>query len=254
MHASEKSESENITIPDVRDVYRKLREGFAGYEVLILPEYVGNRDWPATIQWISTNFTGIPICLSVFEGGNESFPYPNVRLNVTEIQQAIDVADVRMIRFSEMVSWYIENNQTLPTDQVKEILDFCRSKNLKVIWSEWKISDDVWKNVTEAFAGYDDIVTYVYQTNNEYDDPFIGYLHASQFEHWGASVQSWHWYTRHNKTDGYERLMPPDLLIDHTKLARNMGAEIIQFEPYWYFFTYTTGTPRGIMDDLWELI
>jgi hypothetical protein len=39
------------------------------YEVLILPEYNGNLNWTETLQWISTDFTGVPVCLSVFEGG-----------------------------------------------------------------------------------------------------------------------------------------------------------------------------------------
>jgi len=30
--------------------------------------------------------------------------------------------------------------------------------------------------------------------------------------------------------------MPPSLLLEHTLAAKGIGAEIIQFEPYWYFF------------------
>jgi hypothetical protein len=30
--------------------------------------------------------------------------------------------------------------------------------------------------------------------------------------------------------------MPPSLLIQHVLYAKNTGAQILQFEPYWYFF------------------
>jgi hypothetical protein len=30
--------------------------------------------------------------------------------------------------------------------------------------------------------------------------------------------------------------MPISLLIQHALSAKNIGAEVLQFEPYWYFF------------------
>jgi hypothetical protein len=30
--------------------------------------------------------------------------------------------------------------------------------------------------------------------------------------------------------------MPPSLLLEHSFIAKDLGAKIIQYEPYWYFF------------------
>ena len=246
MHGSIK-ESQNMSLPNVPYTYQKLCDGFAAYEVLILPEYNGNLDFTETLKWISSNFSGVPICLSVFEGGNESWPNPNVKLTTAEIEQVIAVSDVRMVRFAEMISWYMDANRTFPIDEVMSVLEFCRSKNIKVLWNEWKISDKVLPFLNETLFGFEDLVTVVYQTNNEFDEPFIGYLYSTQFEHWGASVQSWYW-----EEHGYdvEEEMPIDVMVEHAVLARNMGAEVIQFEPYWYFFG--SGEPLETMYMMWS--
>jgi hypothetical protein len=246
--------SENISLPDVAYTYQKLRDGFAPYEVLILPEYNGNLNWRETLQWISTDFAGVPICLSVFEGGGENLPNPNVKLTITEIEKAMNVSDVRMVKFTEMISWYMnasrtQSNVTYPVDEARSILEFCRSKNLKVLWSEWKISYDVLPLLNSTLSGFEDIVTLVYQTNNEFDEVFVGYLYATQFKHWGASVQSWYW---EEQGFGLEGDMPVDLMVEHAVLARNMGAEIVQFEPYWYFFD--NGEPLETMRTMWSII
>jgi len=253
MHGCIKTDS-NISLPDVVDFYRKNHDGFAPYEVLILPEYNGNLNWTETMQWISTDFTQVPICLPVFEGGNESLPDPNVKLSIKEIEEAMTTSDVRMVRFAEMISWYIEANETepnvaFPLDEVRNVLDFCKSKNIKVLWSEWKISYDVLPLLNSTIYGYEDIVTVVYQTNNKFDAVFVGYLYATQFSHWGESVQSWYWEER---GFGFEGDMPADLIANHTVLARNMGAEVIQFEPYWYFFD--NGEPLEPAYAIWSAI
>ncbi len=244
-------EGENISLPDVLSTYQRLRDGFAPYEVLILPEYDGNRNWTKTLQWISTDFGGVPICLSVFEGGNESWPNPNVELTIAEIEQAMAVSDVRMVRFAEMISWYMNSSRSIfdAIDDARSVLEFCRSKNLKVLWNEWKISDDVLPFLNDTLFGFEDIVTLGYQTNNEFDEAFIGFLYASQFEHWGASVQSWY-VDEATGDDRWDLFI--DKLVEYAILARNMGAEIIQFEPYWYFFDY--GEPLEAMYTLWSRI
>lgn len=253
MHACIKTDS-NIFLPDVAHTYKQLRDGFAPYEVLILPEYNGNLNWTETLQWISTDLTGVPICLPVFEGGNESLPDPNVKLGIKEIEEAMTASDVRMVRFGEMISWYMEANETrpnvnFPLDEVRTVLEFCKSNNIKVIWSEWKISDNVLLLLKDIIDGYEDIVTLVYQTNNKFDAVFVGYLYATQFSHWGESVQSWY-YEEHGF--GFESDMPTYLIVDHAVLARNMGAEVIQFEPYWYFFD--NGEPLEPMYAIWSAI
>jgi hypothetical protein len=115
---------------------------------------------------------------------------------------------------------------------------------------EWKISDNVWPGLKSAIEGYEDIVPFTYQTNIEYDDPFVGFLYATQFKHWGGSIQSWYWEKRTNET---QDKMPVDLMAKHTVLVRNMGAEIIQFEPYWYFFD-NEGEPMNTMYTMWSTV
>ncbi len=154
-------------------------------------------------------------------------------LNVTEIQQAMLACNVKMIRLAEMVSWHKENNQTFPANYVRGILSFCKSNNLTVLWSEWKIGEDVLPTLKSSISGYEDIVTFLYQTNNQFDEPIVGFNYAKQFQHWGGSIQSWYWQTRGY---GSESDMPIYLLVQHAVVARNMGAEVLEFEPYWYFF------------------
>jgi hypothetical protein len=247
VHACIKADS-NVSLPDVAHTYQQLRDGFAPYEVLILPEYNGNLNWKETLQWISKDFTGVSICLSVFEGGEYKLPDPNVKLGIEEIEEATVTSDVRMVRFAEMISWYMEANETFPFDEVKNVLEFCKSKNIKVLWSEWKISDNVLPLLKDIVDGYEDIVTVIYQTNNEFDAVFVGYLYATQFSHWGESVQSW--WVDETGEDRYD--LPSETVIEYAKLARSMGAEIIQFEPYWYFFD--NGEPLEPMYALWSAI
>ena len=244
--------SYNISLPDVASTYRELCDGFAPYEVLILPEYNGNLNWNETLQWISTNFAGVPICLPVFEGGDEKLPNPNVKLTIAEIEEAMAVSDVRMVRFAEVISWYMSiapQNATPPIDEIRGVLEFCRSKNLKVLWNEWKISFDVLPWLNRTLSGFEDIVTFAYQTNNEFNEPFIGYLYATQFEHWGGSVQSWY-VDKETGEDRYD--LPIEKVVEYAKFAKNMGAELIQFEPYWYFFD--EGEPLETMRAIWSII
>jgi len=250
VHISKKPDTHNFSqISDVNNVYQKIQEGFAPHNVLLNPEFEANLNFTSTLEWISTNFAGIPICLNVYEGGFETLP--NVNLGIIEIQQAMAVTNVSMIRFVEPNSWYMDHTDLkYPIEEFRKILEFCRNNNLTVVWSEWKISDDAWERIKSTVAGYEDIVTFVYQTNNQFNDPFVGFLQALQFKHWGGSIQSWNWYTTGG---GTEREMPVELIGNHTLLARNMGAEIIQFEPYWYFFD-NDGEPSEAMKKIWLII
>ncbi len=44
----------------------------------------------------------------------------------------------------------------------------------------------------------------------------------------------------------------PGVLINHALQARNLGAEVIQFEPYWYLFN--NGEPREKLNLLFETL
>jgi len=208
----------------------KLNNGT--YEVLLLPEYKGNLNWTETFAWLKSNFSGIPISLSIFEGGpNEA---PNLRLAVAEIWDAVSALDVRELRIGEIVSWHIEHGLPFPVDWVRGVLSFARLADLRVVWSEWKVGDNVFRQVSTYIDGFEDIVTVAFQTNSGDLEPANGFeLVNDLFPHWGGSIQSWYWGTRKL---GNETAMPATLFMQHALEAGNMGAESLQFEPYWYLF------------------
>jgi hypothetical protein len=157
------------------------------------------------------------------------------------------VCDVRWLRISEVVSWYIEHNLPFPTDYVTNILNFCKEHNLKVQWNEWKVGDSVFQRIQSCIVGFEDIVTVSFSTNSGDLEPADGFMLVSKmFQHWGGSVQAWYWETRHRGNYSTVPENPPGLsnplnmpistLIHHALSAKNIGAEILQFEPYWYFF------------------
>ena len=104
--------------------------------------------------------------------------------------------------------------------------------DLKLFWTEWKA--ETFKAIQTYIKGYEDIVTVSFSTNSGDLEPADGFMQVSKmFQHWGGSVQAWYWTTRY----GPDPLnMPISLLIQHALSAKNIGAEILQFEPYWYFF------------------
>jgi uncharacterized protein YoxC len=232
--------------PDVNYTYNQiLTLNKNMYDVLLLPEYKGNENWTETLAWLTGNFSGIPIMLSAFEGG--PYDYPVVKLTTDQISEAMAACDVRWLRISEVVSWYIEHNLPFPTDYVTNILNFCKEHNLKVQWNEWKVGDNAFQRIQSYIGGFEGIVTVTFSTNSGDLEPAEGFILMNNlFQHWGGSVQAWYWETRHrgNYTTVPENPpglsnplnMPISLLIQHALSAKNIGAEILQFEPYWYFF------------------
>ncbi len=73
-------------------------------------------------------------------------------------------------------------------------------------------------------------------TNNNVYEPAQGFKILQQFRRRGASIQSWYWWERHGKKPKAELDMPPHLMAQHTNDALASGCEVIQFEPFWYFF------------------
>jgi hypothetical protein len=144
-----------------------------------------------------------------------------------------------------------------PTQYVSDILNFCKNQNLKLFWTEWKVDHppdiETFKAIQTYISGFEDIVTVSFSTNSGELEPADGFAYMkSLFLHWGGSVQSWYWETRKRSETGggpideeESRYMPIELLIDHALLCRDMGAEVIQFEPYWYFFGDTDGNARA---------
>ncbi len=248
-HVCEKGEEyEYAQLPNASYTYNQiLAINNNTYQILLLPEYKGNLNWIEEQAWIAANFggqQGIPIMLDVFGGGSQTTPTP--MLTVDQITQATEIANVKCLRFAEVISWHLENNLPFPTDYVSTILEFCRTNNLKVFWTEWK-NDFPDKNVETFTAiktyiqGYEDIVTVSFSTNSQELEPADAFLKLDQmFPHWGASIQPWYWNTTRNQ-DLMD--MPASLLLEHSFAAKGLGAKIIQYEPYWYLFD--NGAPNN---------
>jgi hypothetical protein len=219
-------------IPDVNYTYNQILSLNNTYNILLLPEYKGNINWTEELAWLTANFGGqhgIQIMLDVFGGGDN--PTPTPMLSTNDISAAMAVCNVQYLRFNEVVSWYMEHSELpFPTAYVTSILEFCKTNGLKLFWTEWKA--ETFKPIQTYITGYEDIVTVSFSTNSGYLEPAAGFMQISQmFQHWGGSVQAWYWTTRY----GSDPLnMPISTLIQHTLSA--IGAEIIEFEPYWYFF------------------
>jgi hypothetical protein len=238
-----------IHIPNVTAVYQQILTANANKypNILLFPTYAGS--WEDELAWLTNNFggvNGIPIMLEVFCSGTPVF-----QLTIDQILVATEVCNVKWLRFAEVISVCHDYNLTFPTDYVSAILNFCKSHNLKLFWTEYSV-DNVFQRIKSYIAGFEDIVTVSFSTNSGELEPADGFaLVKSLFLHWGGSVQSWYWETRHRSKTGEgpikeeeSRNMPISWMIDHAQLCRNMGAEVIQFEPYWYFFGDTDGKTR----------
>jgi len=251
-HVCNKSETETFGhIQNVSQGCKMITDGFAPVQVIFSPEFEGDLNFSARLYWLKEYFAGKGICFSVFQGGTERGLDPNVKLDIPEIRQARENSDVRMIMFDEIVSWYVERKQEFPKPYVREILSYCRNESLPVVMTEWKISEDVRQTLKDAIAGYEDIVTVLYQTNNQFNQPITGFTYASLFENWGASIQPWYWTQRHSESSVWD--MPPSLMAQHAIIARNLGAEIIEFEGYWYFFDNNDVPLEGVKA-VWEAL
>ena len=252
VHFAEKGNSSDIIshCPNPAYTYNLTKAGFAGKEAWVIPELEGNQNLTARCEWLAENFNGIPVVIDAFEGGSN--PTPMVMLSTADLEQIMQVANVTAIRIPELISWYMGRNITDPTawtGWVQNTFNFALSHDLKIFWSEWKIGSDIEEPTNVTLAGYEDKITRLYQTNNQYQHPQIGYGIIQTYPHWGASVQSW--WVDENNVPHYD--LPLEYVELYATLARNMGARVIQFEPYWYFFD-ETGEPTETMYAMWSII
>ncbi|HLN44469.1 MAG TPA: hypothetical protein VK209_02055 [Candidatus Sulfotelmatobacter sp.] len=233
-HVSEKGENYAWGhLPDASYTYNQILNLNANkYKAYLLPEYEGNNNWTATFAWLKQNFMHIPIVLSVFEGGSTNIP--NTKLTIEQITQAVTALDIRELRIGEIISWYMSNLQPFPVDYVTSLLNFTRVHGLRLEWSEWETQYGAYARIQSYIRGYEDIVTVAFQTNSKNVEPQDGFsLTSGTFQHWGGSIQSWYWQER---SYGSEFDMPTSILLQQTLLAKKLGAETLEFEPYWYLF------------------
>ncbi len=250
-HVCEKGDEYVWKLPDVNATYNQILALNNTYNVLLLPEYKSHSNWTEELSWLTANFggkEGIPIMLDVFASAEDSNPI--TKLSTDEILAAMAVCNVQYVRLFEVISWHMDYHLPFPVDYVSSILNFCRANELKVFWSEWKTdhlpSVETFTAIQNYITGYEDIVTVSFGTNSQDEQPPDGLLELrTMFPHWGASIQAWYWDT-YNGADPID--MPISLLIQHALSAKQIGAEILQFEPYWYFFD--NGRPN---DNLWLL-
>jgi hypothetical protein len=250
-HVCEKEEKW-CQLPNVNSTYNQIQAlNKNTYDIALLPEYKGNQNWTEELSWLKNNFggqQGIPIMLFAFGGGEATDDTIIPQMSIDNISEAIAACNVKYLRFAEVASWYIEHNQSFPTAYVKSVLDLCRANGLKLFWTEWK--NETFSAVQTYIKGYEDIVTVSFSTNSEFVEPTDGFMQLSQmFQHWGGSIQAWYWAERYNTT---LQNMPPLLLVEQTLFAKQIGAEIIQFEPYWYFFN--NGTPNENLNRLMTIL
>ena len=241
------SQKDWIEIPDINYTYNEILVlNNSTYDILILPEFEEHRNWTAELEWLNDNLMDIPIVLEAFSGSEGDVPL--TKLSPENITTALATCNIKYLRFAEPTSWHIENNVTFPTEYVDSMLALCRENSLNIFWTEWKTdheetNTEVFSKIQTLIEGYEDIVTVSFSTNSGEAEPYSGFLNLDEmFRNWGASIQPWYWETRYY--DAYNKTlldMPPALIALHTSLARSTGAEIIQFEPYWYFFNYETG-------------
>jgi hypothetical protein len=258
-----------VHIPNITDVYRQILAANDGKypNVYLLPIYNGHlSSWDEEKAWIINNFANIPIMLDVFSStdGNESF-----QLSTVQIQEILDAGiDVKYIRIFEAVGWHAYEGVPFPEDYVTELLTFCKNNNLKVFWSEWSVwyvNENV-EMIRDMLSGFEDIVTFGFGTNSgdlEPEEGFKWLKNLTLTDHWGGSVQAWWWDTHHNEAwtgvpqpPGLDYLlnMPASLMATHAKTCRDLGGELIQFEPYWYFFNYTDGKARDSLKTMHDYL
>ena len=190
-------------------------------------------------------FNDIPVMLNVMSSdslGEEDCL--TKKLTIDQIKEAINVCNVKYLRFHEIMSYHEGKGIDFPLEYVKDVLAFSLERKIPVFWNEWdstkysKIKEIISDNVIVSFA-----------TNNEYMEPAEGYKLIKKFRHKGASVQSWYWWERNGRKAGYEKFMPSMLMRQHTSEAITVGCEIIQYEPMYYFID-EDWNPKNTMQEI----
>ncbi len=250
-----------VSIPDINYTYNQiLALNNKTFDIMILPEYMEHQNWTAELDWLTNNFMGkqgIPIMLDAFSSSEGDAPI--TKLSHENITTALTTCNIKYLRFAEPISWHMENNVDFPEDYVISMLEFCRENDLEIFWTEWKTDYlpevEIFTRIERLIEGYEDIVTVSFSTNSGEAEPAFGFLDLDEmFLHWGASVQPWYWDTRYGSHYVDLLDMPIDLLVLHALLAESTGAEIIQFEPYWYFFNPENGEITENLEFLFKMI
>lgn len=223
-----------LTAGKVQQIYSTIQSANkTGLDIGLEPQV--SADWATQLAYYS-ECGDIPVMLNVLTSDD------SLQLSTQQIQEAIDVCNVRWLRFHEAVSYYFP----FPTTYVDSILEFARAKGIPIFWNEWNIY--TYPFIASIIQNYRDVVAVSFGTNSNQVEPPQGYALLSQFQRRGASVQSWYWWERNGRQSGYELTMPPTLMREHTREAFSAGCEVVQYEPYAYFFT--NENPKSTLTDV----
>lgn len=216
------------TMGKVRQIYNTIQSvNRTGLSIGLEPQVVA--DWATQLEYYK-ECGDIPVMLNVLTSDDA------VQLSIQQIQEAMNVCNVRWLRFHEAVSYF----NPFPTTYVNEVMAFAQATGVPIFWSEWDIY--TFPFIASVIQNYQDVVAVSFGTNGVSVEPAEGFALLSQFQRRGASVQSWYWWEKNGRQDGSELNMPPALMRQHTSEAFQAGCEVVQYEPYAYFFS--NETPR----------
>jgi len=249
------------TLGKVHQIYDSIQAvNRTSYGIGLEPQCVA--DWNTQLSYLS-ECGNIPVMLNVLTSDNA------LQLTLGQIDQALSVCNVKYLRFHEVISYYDPNNQNwakpFPLAYALSLLQYAKNKNIPVFWSEWDIyaynnpeingyGKRYSTSISEIIAGYENNVAVSFGTNGTflkpdgvtyYEPAEIFQTYLQQFPRRGASVQSWYWWERNGRLPGYEYTMPPDLMVQHTQEAFQAGCEVVQYEPFGYFFD--NATPKSTL-------
>ena len=189
-------------------------------------------------------FAKIPVMLNAWTSDS------NYQITVAQIQQAMAVCPVYYLRFHEVMSYYANTiNTPAVQSYIQSILAFCKSSGIPLFWNEWDIT--TYPAIATLIQGYEDNVLVSFGTNNTAVQ--VGFQALQVFKRKAASVQSWYWYELYGERAGYELNMPPGLMAQFTLQAFQAGCEIVQYEPYSYFFN-NNASPKVTLADMFATL
>lgn len=223
------------TLGKVRQIYNEAQKANkTGLDIGLEPQCVSN--WATQLEYYK-ECGDIPVMLNVLTSDDA------VQLTTQQIEEAMNVCNVRWLRFHEALSWF----NPFPTTYVNSIMEFARTRGVPIFWNEWDIY--TFPQIATIIQGYEDVVSVSFGTNSNQLEPVDGFALLQQFQRRAASVQSWYWWERNGRQEGYQYTMPPELMRLHTQQAFQAGCEVVQYEPFSYFFDvgYPKITLSGVL-------
>ena len=215
-----------VTVGKVAAVYGALTKVASplGFGVGLEPQCIDT--WQNQLSYLQ-EFAKIPTMLNVWTSDNA------YAISTSQISQAMQLCPVKYLRFHEVMSYYADTINT-PTTQnyIQSILAFSKNSGIPLFWNEWDIN--TYPAIANIIKGYENNVLVSFGTNNI--NVQAGFAALQVFKRKAASIQSWYWSTLNGGQPGYEFTMPPTLMAQFTLQAFQAGCEIVQYEPYSYFF------------------